>query len=497
MSEERQAEQLMEKFTKGLTQVAGQIASAIMFFIMASAATATDPFWRRKFGERYFTPLRAILSFIGWTFALGLTIYPYVRPDEKFPLANVPLRLTIISNLISWGYLILVLVHFRTIRRRQVSGELWHSRSRGESIWGSENTARDMLLDVFVVIGLAVVFPYAAGFYALSRILGYMADAAAMRALYNRYLDIRDAQIEAEFMETTLREGFPPHRTAGIYRPLPKRFTGQNRGNIARVLASGAVANRPAATAQPVSSTATVRAGSEVSQPNLVWKIVSPLVRSKKFWLVVIVGVAVAGLIHFLPSHWHKKSEAKPVAIEAPPPVVNTSPEIPATTLAKSPAVQTPPPNPAPAPTVELPKTAMVQAAPVAIAAPPITREQWLDKISTALDDNANAVVQFERTAKGGFAKLRTLRSALSDNDDAKFLPTFNGVVQKYNQLADEQVAFVNNGQTYRVSLAADTNANLEEKFGSLTNTLNGLKEARQTLLASVQSACDQLAGVK
>ena len=85
MSEDRQADQLIEKFSKGLTQVAGQIASAIMFFIMASAATATDPFWRRKFGERYFTPLRAILSFIGWNFALGLTIYPYVHPNEKFP----------------------------------------------------------------------------------------------------------------------------------------------------------------------------------------------------------------------------------------------------------------------------------------------------------------------------------------------------------------------------------------------------------------------------
>ena len=53
------------------------------------------------------------------------------------------------------------------------------------------------------------------------------------------------------------------------------------------------------------------------------------------------------------------------------------------------------------------------QCVPIVSAAPPIARDQWLDNISTASDDNTNAVRQFQRTAKGDFAKLRTLRSGL------------------------------------------------------------------------------------
>ena len=73
----------------------------------------------------------------------------------------------------------------------------------------------------------------------MERNLIHPAGPAAQAEFYNRYLDIIDGKIEARFMETALREGCPPSKTGGIYRPLSDAFTGERRANIARIVAGG------------------------------------------------------------------------------------------------------------------------------------------------------------------------------------------------------------------------------------------------------------------
>jgi len=224
-----------------------------MFFICSAAATATDPFFRKNMGERYFTPIRVVISTAGW-FALfqGASFFRFILSDKQ----SVSFWLGYcVEFFILLAYIGASLRSLNDIKRRRASGELWHSKSRGESIFGTENTKRDLIIEgaIFLVL-MFVSIPHAL-FFLLSRLMSYAADAMAQAAIYNRYLDIQDATIEAEFMERVLRGGLPPRKTAGLYGPLSRSITGERRANIARIVTGGPFcAPPPAKTAEPASS---------------------------------------------------------------------------------------------------------------------------------------------------------------------------------------------------------------------------------------------------
>ena len=216
-----------------LTKAATQIAEALLFFIASAAATATAPFFRKNMGERYFTPVRAFLSMMAWI-ALFVIAVMYRMVQNGEPTPGI-----VVGFLIPFGYIGMSLFHLNAIQKRQATGVIWHSRSSGESLFGKENTTRDFIIELVVFIALFFVSFLHAGFFLLSRLMGYIAEASAQAALYNRYLDIQDGRIEAEFMETALRDGFPRKETAGLYAPLPSHIRGQRRANIARIVTGG------------------------------------------------------------------------------------------------------------------------------------------------------------------------------------------------------------------------------------------------------------------
>jgi hypothetical protein len=227
-------DKLLDKFTNSLTKAATQIAGAVVFAVFAAASMATQPFFRKNLGERYFTAFRVLISSLGW-YALIVVSASY----SQNRYGKVSVILVSLGIVILLAYLFLSYLNFRAIRRRKVTGEIWHSRSTGESLFGSENAKRDLLIEAVVFTLLLFVSVFHAGFFCLSRLMCYAAQAAAWAALYNRYLDIQDAKIESAFMETALREGFPPRLTGGVYRPLPGCFTGERRANVARIVAHG------------------------------------------------------------------------------------------------------------------------------------------------------------------------------------------------------------------------------------------------------------------
>lgn len=232
-------DQLQQKITDGLTKAIVGIAAAITFFILYSASAATDLFFRRKFGERYFTVFRAWLGGAGWAVAIGIGLRYKYDFDPSTMQFNAPKWVLILTWAVGFLYVMTAHYRLREIRMRINAGEVWHSRSRGESIFGSENIYRDTGIDLVVTIVLLVILPSMAAFYVLSRFLGYAAEALAAQQFYNKFLDIRDAQIEAENMESVLRHG-AAGRASGYRCSLPGYIQGTAKANVVRVLVPGA-----------------------------------------------------------------------------------------------------------------------------------------------------------------------------------------------------------------------------------------------------------------
>jgi hypothetical protein len=520
-------------------------AGAAFNFVKRNLGTFTEPFFRVGMGERYYSPETHGAGLIFWIACAGAGLLPSQFVSVLgFVIIQLELRsfysifhghvLNVCAVLA--GLLMARLQkklggqNFELIKKYRETGEPYHTRSRGVLRWGGSGYFVALPIIVFLLIfnlPAAVLFIIGLAFNSKLK-------SEQQAAIMSRYQDAMDADIENKFLEGAALGEFPA-KLSYLYEPIDTNMNPLVRQQVAAALVGKPVLGvarppsrksdadkPPASPSKPISQSerkSEFRAeallnAEKTSEPKMDSLIVSAAeaVRSdinkiftathmsrEKFEKLMKLGFAfrrffiagiliVIGLIVAVKLFHRTKPDAKPpvVVAVAVPQSPNYAITPPVVTLPIQDQVQQAAP-----PTVVPVQDQVQQAAPIAIATPQITRAQWLNKISTALDGNSNAVVQFLSTAKSDFAKLRMLRSGLSDSDDAKYLPTYDGLVRKYNQLADEQVAFVNSSQTYQASLPAA--ANLEEKFGSLTNTLDGLKQSRQTLLDSLQSACDKL----
>lgn len=296
-----QQDQSIEKFTKSVVAV----MTMGMMFILWSAATATDPFFRKRMGERYFTYFRALLSAAGW-----VGVYWATTRHKEFFYGRTPPGILVAGGGVILAYAIAAIWHLNDIHQRRCAGDYWHSRSRGESILGTEDPWRDFFIEVVISVALWFISPLFSGFFALSRILGYAAEAAARAAFYNRYLDIQDAKIEAHHMEVALRDGLAPSYTAGFVAPLSKKFATAHRANIARVIAAQYRAEAPVespppsvqpaapAPAQPPRQPITVADVQRISRQGFAafWTIV---LRFRRPLSVALVILALAAGIKF------------------------------------------------------------------------------------------------------------------------------------------------------------------------------------------------------
>ena len=257
--EDRMMDIASNKLPKALTQ----IAVGIMLFILKPGAAATDPFFRKNLGERYFSPLLAMLSLAVWSVLLWAAI---TLQTEYFGRSTKTVQDTGIFILLAYAFL--AWRNIRAARKRLMDGVRWHSRSYGESLFGSENPIRDFVIEVIVAFFLFIVSPIFGGYFIFSRYQSYLSKWLGIAQRYNRYLDAVDAKIESEFLEKALRDGFPASETAGIYEPLPRHLKGELRANVARVAAGipisgGGVTSQPpfapttAGAAEPKPSTPT------------------------------------------------------------------------------------------------------------------------------------------------------------------------------------------------------------------------------------------------
>jgi hypothetical protein len=236
-----------------------------MFFrlIVKPLGLATEPFFRKNFGERYFTGDSFFVCILLWIIATKGSSWAQFGPT---PVAAFVYNLGFrdigtwiyrhdysskVGALVICAYGLLGGLSLQSIHGRRRGGKMWHSMSRGESLFGSENKLRDFCLAAAAILVLSTFAPAVGFLFLLSRFASYHFAAKQQAILYARYLDAMDAKIEAEFLQPSLDRGEPPVVTEGLYCPLPKTFQGEHRARIARVVTGGPFdAGETAATSQ-------------------------------------------------------------------------------------------------------------------------------------------------------------------------------------------------------------------------------------------------------
>jgi hypothetical protein len=234
----------IDKTSFGLIKKA---AGMLVSQLLGPLTTATDPFFRKKMGARYFNLFHWLGGIALWAFAtwydkhsdsfIGDVVgfFGYYKTATWFELHHYMwpgIVLTVLFAL--WGF-----ASISDNWARETSGEIWHSMSRGVSGDGKEDRDLDWMITMIIVVPLFIFTPFCGVLYLVSRILSGMFSELERKRAYNRYLDAMDAQIEANFLERTLLQGASPKDNYGLYGLLPGKYEGKHRANIAKAGAGG------------------------------------------------------------------------------------------------------------------------------------------------------------------------------------------------------------------------------------------------------------------
>lgn len=496
-------------------QALGFIA-AILF---KPLATATDPLFRSNLGERYFTVTSFFLGQILWWIAAILgKLSGYLVPDLLFGVGAHRLADWVAKHNYpaSIGFVLWIYFCIRggmvlgAALRRQRDGIPWHSMSRGTLLFGNIQTEYFF----FISVGMLLLFfaPMLGLFFVVSRLLSYYLAAKEQHALYARYLDAMDAKLQAEFLEKSLRDGEPPQTTDGIYTPLPKRFQGQHRSNVAKTIVSGMPA-RVAPIPYKKSQTANVPNNDECpsesaqdvqvpSKPRGSKKSSKAAFPSSRI-LILLAGVIVVGGIVGLVAKRDAPTKSRPAATpEASKPVSLSAPKptqpLPAEVLMAG--IQKPTIDPEPvrpiAPTAQaVPTSAQVKAAepdpkPTVPQVDPqaeIRRdiEAKTQQIQSLIKEQTQQLEKFKQTAEQGLADTSKKVASLSRSKRKEITKRLDAVHRGFLALSENCASLL--AQTQK-SLASASPSELPGFLEFSKEASRKLTEEQEKCLADIKA---------
>jgi len=243
-------DKLTDQLDKKLLDIQFKAFALFAALLLKPLSTATDPFFRKNLGERRFSWSSIYFGFFLWLLSslvsnlvgpVGADLTGYVGLQRLAVWIRAHDYSRSLGGIIGGVFFVLGCMNIAATRLRQQNGAVWHSMSRGESRFGREDYWRDIRISVLAAVCLFALATPVGLLFVLSRFLSYFLEAKEQQSVYARYLDAMDAKLEAQHLEIALRDGVPPKTTEGIYGPLPKRFTGEHRANVARAGAGAAV----------------------------------------------------------------------------------------------------------------------------------------------------------------------------------------------------------------------------------------------------------------
>ena len=222
--------------TKLGTQMAKQSALRLWNDFKRMIATASEPFFRKEMGERYFGAENLIGGFGVWVIGTMLSTFLYVFcfVFGAVFLQNTELLVIWIPGSICTGgamalfFFILGTESINRIAQFRAQGVAYHTRSRGTLRWG-DYTIPIMIGMVLVLFLFNIV---SCVFFIMSRMMSAKLAAEQDAAIYSRYLDALDARIEQEYLKSAIL-GKCPVEITQLSRPLPNTMTNELRENIA------------------------------------------------------------------------------------------------------------------------------------------------------------------------------------------------------------------------------------------------------------------------
>lgn len=138
------SEKLNDHFDKKIADFNLKALAFIGGIFLKPLATASDPFFRKNLGERYFTGVSASLAGILWLLAALLgkvteNLFPMVASalssESLFNFSEWANRLHLaywVGLIVFVAYVVLAAKNAIASSKRQTSGEVWHSMSRGK-----------------------------------------------------------------------------------------------------------------------------------------------------------------------------------------------------------------------------------------------------------------------------------------------------------------------------------------------------------------------------
>jgi len=224
----------------GLTR---HTAGAVAPRIMKGLAIASEPFFRVNMGQRYLDSGARTTGLVLWLAAAVLSFFfgglctqwtaNLLRQEWLWNFAAAYGQYVPLGIGLGFGAIFLLLAasdQNTALLRHFDGGTPRHSMSRGEP------RIKDKTTQEFVVVLMALfflAFAMPVGFlFCVSRVFCGLSEAKQQEAIFTRYLDAIDAQIEAEQLESALLGNSPPENTY-LYKPLPEKFQGDLRTNIA------------------------------------------------------------------------------------------------------------------------------------------------------------------------------------------------------------------------------------------------------------------------
>lgn len=197
----------------------GNAFIALIWAITRPLMLVTQVFFRTSMGERYFTAshLFAGGSLIGIATLLSVLI---PIPSHRGFLGTV----WTISVGVVWMFLFsasFVECVMKT-HERYAKGELWHSYNSGEPRAPWLTNRVQYTLTVCLIVGLALTGQFIpAMLMLLSWCFGFMHDAYAAKAFWNKVLDSVDARIEATFLGEAIEQRLRPQQAHGLQVTVP------------------------------------------------------------------------------------------------------------------------------------------------------------------------------------------------------------------------------------------------------------------------------------
>ena len=218
-------------------------AGAAWGWFKRSLGTASEPFFRKEMGERYFGNENLGSGIALWILAsLAVKVTAFLGPFASagdficraaqlprlelffriYPVVFLPGALLCLFYIIWGGESINSMEKYRT------KGVAYHTMSRGTPRWGKKQS-----IVAAGIVGFLLLFNLPLGICFLAAIMMNQKLVEEQRAaIRSRYLDALDQEIEKQYMEKALL-GEVPTEITYLAEPLPLRMDATLKSNIA------------------------------------------------------------------------------------------------------------------------------------------------------------------------------------------------------------------------------------------------------------------------